>query len=85
MAKANTGFNKKHELSDELEAVVGRGPMSRPDVTKKLWVYIKKHDLQDAKKKRIICPDDLLGEVIGHKPIDMLKMTSKVSAHILKD
>ncbi len=44
------------KLSEELSAVVGKGPMPRTEVTKKLWAYIKKNDLQDPKIKRNINP-----------------------------
>lgn len=72
------------KLSAELAAVVGTKSATRPEVVKKLWVYIKKHKLQDAKKKRIINPDSKLSEVIGKKPVDMLKLASLLSKHIKK-
>ena len=43
---------KPMKVSDELAAVVGKGPMPRSEVVKALWVYIKKHNLQDPKNKR---------------------------------
>lgn len=71
------------EVSNELAAVVGNGPMARTEVTKKLWDYIKKHNLQDPKNKRNIVPDTKLAKVFGStQPIDMFKMTSKVSKHL---
>ena len=42
-------------LSPELENVVGKGPMTRAQVTSKVWEYIKGHGLQDSKDKRV-CP-----------------------------
>ncbi len=72
------------KLSAELAAVVGTKSATRPQVVKKLWVYIKKHKLQDAKKKRIIKPDAKLSEVIGKKPVDMLKLAGLLSKHIKK-
>lgn len=76
---------KPLNVSDELAAVVGRGPMPRTEVAKKLWEYIKKHKLQDPKNKRNIIPDSNLAKVFGStQPINMFKMTSKVSTH-LKD
>lgn len=83
--KKNSAFMKPMQVSDELAAVVGRGPMPRTEVAKKLWEYIKKHKLQDPKNKRNIIPDHNLAKVFGSShPINMFKMTSKVSAH-LKD
>jgi chromatin remodeling complex protein RSC6 len=70
------------KLSAELAAVVGTKSATRPQVVKKLWVYIKKHKLQDAKKKRIIKPDGKLSAVIGKKPVDMLKLAGLLSKHI---
>ena len=71
------------KLSTELEAVVGKGPMPRTEVTKKLWVYIKANGLQDKVQKRNINPDEKLAVLFGSKKsIDMFKMTSLVSKHI---
>jgi len=72
-------------VSDDLAEIVGKGPMARTEVTKKLWDYIKKHKLQDPTNKRNIKPDAKLAKVFGSSAaIDMFKMTSKVSKH-LKD
>lgn len=72
----------QYNLSPELEAVVGSKKLTRPQVVKKLWVYIKAHKLQDAKNRRMINPDKKLGEVIGNRPIDMLKLAGALSKHI---
>lgn len=69
-------------VSEELAAVVGRGPMPRTEVTKKLWAYIKSHRRQDPNNKRNIIPDDKLAKVIGKKPINMFEMTKAVSKHL---
>lgn len=70
-------------LSADLEAVVGAGPMPRTEVIKKLWVYIKKNDLQDTQNKRNIIPDAKLAKVFGSKnAINMFDMTKKVSKHL---
>jgi chromatin remodeling complex protein RSC6 len=81
MAEAK-GLAKPMKLSPELEAIVGAGPMPRTEVTKKLWVYIRDHKLQDPDKKTEIKPDATLGKVIGTDTINMFAMTSKVSGHI---
>lgn len=82
--KKNSAFMKPVEITEELAAVVGKGPMPRTEITKKLWDYIKKNNLQDATNKRNINPDDKLAKVFGgKKSIDMFKMTSKVSKHIV--
>jgi chromatin remodeling complex protein RSC6 len=81
--KANPALLAPREISPELEAVVGKGPMPRGQITKKLWEYIKGNGLQDKEKGRIIHPDAKLGAVLGTTDaIDMLQMTGKVSKHI---
>ncbi len=81
--KKTSAFMKPVSVSDALAEVVGKGPMARTEVTKKLWDYIKKHKLQDAKNKRNINPDPKLAKVFGSSAsIDMFKMTSKVSKHL---
>lgn len=69
-------------LTPELEAVVGKGPMPRTEVTSKVWAYIKANNLQKADDKRTIQPDAKLGAVIGNEDINMMKMTGKISQHI---
>lgn len=83
MAKANSAFMKPMTISADLAEVVGKGPMPRSEVVKKLWVYIKKHDLQDAKNKRNINADDALKKVFGGKgTVSMFEMTKLVSKHL---
>jgi len=85
MAKRGSHLSKiKYEPSDELAEIVGSADITRAQMVKKIWVYIKKHDLQDPDNGRIIVPDDVLGDVIGHKPIDMLKMQKKFSEHLTR-
>lgn len=82
MAAKNNALTKPVNLSPQLEEVVGKGPMTRAQVTSKVWDYIKKHGLQDSKDKRQINPDDTLGGVIGKEQISMFKMTGAVSKHM---
>ena len=63
MAKSNSAFMKPMNISEDLAVVVGKGPMPRSEVVKKLWVYIKKNDLQDPKNKRNIVADAALTKV----------------------
>lgn len=68
---------------DKLAAVVGAAPLPRTELTKKLWVYIKKNKLQDAKKRTQINADDALKAVFnGKKSVSMFEMTKLVSAHL---
>ena len=81
--KANSAFMRPLDLSEELEAVVGRGPMPRTEVTKKIWAYIKKKKLQDPNNLRNIKPDDKLAKVFGSKrTISMFQMTKVISKHV---
>lgn len=83
--KKNSAFMRPVHVSETLAKIVGRGPMPRTEVTKKLWAYIHANGLQDKKDKRKINPDAKLAEVLGsNQQIDMFKMTGKVAAH-LKD
>ncbi|WFL76254.1 SWIB/MDM2 domain-containing protein [Altererythrobacter arenosus] len=78
----NNALQKPVNLSPQLENVVGKGPMTRAQVTSKVWDYIKANGLQDSKDKRQINPDDKLGAVIGTSQISMFKMTAAVSKHL---
>ncbi|MBI3589038.1 MAG: SWIB/MDM2 domain-containing protein [Candidatus Liptonbacteria bacterium] len=79
----NSAFMKPMKISSELATVVGNGPMPRSEVVKKLWVYIKKHDLQDPKNKRNINADEALKKVFGGKAVvNMFEMTKLVSKHL---
>jgi DNA topoisomerase I len=72
-----------YALSKELSDIVEETHLSRPEVTKKVWDYIKKHDLQDPKNKRLIVPDAKLAKVFGSKkPVDMLKLAGILSPHL---
>jgi chromatin remodeling complex protein RSC6 len=82
MAGTTNALQKQVQLSGELEALIGKGPMTRAQVTSKVWEYIKANGLQDAKDKRQINPDAKLGAVIGKDQISMFKMTAAVSKHL---
>jgi chromatin remodeling complex protein RSC6 len=81
--KANSAFMKPLHVSEELGAVVGKGPMPRSEVVKKLWAYIKKNGLQDQSNKRNINADEKLKAVFGGKKVvNMFEMTKLVSKHL---
>lgn len=83
MAKEVTSaFMKPMTISAELAEVVGKGPMPRSEVVKKIWVYIKKHDLQNPKNKRNILADDKLKPIFGKAEVTMFEMTKLVSKHL---
>ena len=81
--KPNAAFMKPMQPSAALSAVVGSGAMPRTQVTKKLWAYIKRHDLQDPKERRMIVADDKLKPVFGGKGrVSMFEMTKLVNKHL---
>ena len=83
MAKKQSKFMAPMKVSETLADVVGKGPMPRTEVTKKLWAYIKRKKLQDPKNKRNIIPDEKLAKVFGSKrAINMFQMTKLVSKHL---
>jgi DNA topoisomerase-1 len=83
-AKKSGLTQQTYNLSPELQAICGGKCMTRPMIVKKLWVYIKGHKCQDAKNRRMIVPDKKLAEVIGKKPVDMLKLAGHLNKHIKK-
>ncbi len=81
--KPSAAFMKPMMPSGALGVVIGDKPLPRTEVTKKLWAYIKKHKLQDAKNKRMIHADDALKPVFGGKnSVNMFEMTKLVSKHL---
>ncbi len=82
MAGKNNALQKPVTVSPALENVIGKGPMTRAQVTSKVWEYIKANNLQKPTDKRTIVPDAKLGGVIGNDEISMFKMTAAVSKHL---
>ena len=79
----NAALSKPLTLSPELQEVVGAGPMPRTEVVKQLWVYIKKHDLQNPANKRNILADDKLKAIFGGKgEVTMFEMAKLISPHV---
>ncbi len=81
--KPNAAFMRPLTPSNELAVIVGNKPLPRTQVVKKMWEYIKKNKLQDAKDKRKINADDNLKAVFGGKTsVDMFKMAGLVNKHL---
>ena len=81
--KPNAAFMKPLNPSKELAEIVGANLIPRTEVMKKVWAYIKKHDLQDQKNRRAINADDKLKAVFGgKKQVTMFEMTKLVSNHL---
>ncbi len=84
MAKktANSKFMAPVNPSEALAEIVGAKPLPRTEVTKKLWAYIKKNNLQDKKDKRCINADDKLKPIFKKAQVTMFEMTKLVSKHL---
>ena len=81
--KANAAFMRPVTPSATLAEVVGSTPIPRTEVTKKLWAYIKRKGLQDAKNRRMINADDKLKPIFGGKSqVSMFDMTKLVGKHL---
>ena len=79
----NAAFMKPMQPSAALSNVVGSTPIPRTEVTKKLWQYIKRKGLQDAKERRMINADENLKPVFGGKgKVSMFEMTKLVNKHL---
>ncbi|MBM3191028.1 MAG: type I DNA topoisomerase [Chlamydiae bacterium] len=72
-----------YKVSKELQEIIKVDEITRPELTKKVWEYIKKHNLQDPKNKRLIVPDKKLAKVFGSSAsIDMMKLAAKLGKHL---
>ena len=81
--KPNAAFMKPLQPDEALSEVVGSKPLPRTEVTKKLWAYIKKNDLQDKKNRRMINADVALKKVFGGKAqVNMFEMTKLVNKRL---
>ncbi len=81
--KPNASFMKEMTPSAALAEIVGAKPLPRTEVVKKLWAYIKKNNLQDAKNKRQINADDKLKPIFGGKKnVTMFEMTALVNKQL---
>jgi chromatin remodeling complex protein RSC6 len=81
----NAAFMKPVTPDEKLAKVVGDKPLPRTELTKKLWAYIRKNGLQDAKKRTLVNADENLKAVFdGKKQVSMFEMTKLVSGHVKK-
>ena len=81
--KPNAAFMKPLNIGDALQPIVGVKPLPRTEVVKKVWDYIKKNNLQDAKERRNINADDNLRKVFGgKKTVSMFEMAKHISGHL---
>jgi upstream activation factor subunit UAF30 len=82
-AKQRGGIAQKVQPDAQLAQVVGSESITRADLTKKVWDYIKKNNLQDSQNRRMINADDKLRPIFGGKSqVSMFEMTKLVSQHV---
>ncbi len=78
------GLAKPVQPNEALAAIVGKGPVTRAELTKKVWDYIKKHKLQDEKDRRSINADAALKPIFGGKAqVTMFELTKLVSQNLV--
>ena len=83
--KTNSALQAPVKPSPELSEILGGSqPISRPEVMKKVWEYIKKHGLQNPENKREIIADDKLKKVFEKPRLDMFEMTKAINKHLSK-
>ena len=83
-AAPKNALSKPVQPDAALAAVVGKDPLPRTELTKRLWEYIRKHELQDPKDKRSIRADEkLLAVFDGKKVVSMFEMTKLVNGHLI--
>ena len=80
--KPNPAFMKPLTPSATLAAVIGNEAVPRTEVTKRIWDYIKKHNLQDPQNRRNINADDKLRPLFGKDQVSMFELTKLVNAHL---
>ena len=78
----NAAFMKAMTPSGSLAAIIGDKPVPRTEVTKKVWEYIKKNNLQDANKRTMINADPKLKEIFKKSQVSMFEMTKLVNKHL---
>ena len=80
--KPNAAFMRPLQPSSALSAIVGTSTLPRTEVMRKVWAYIKKHNLQNPNNKRNILADDNLRKIFGKGEVSMFEMTKLVSKHL---
>ena len=79
----SAAFMKPVKPDDKLAQVIGSEPLPRTEVTRKLWDYIRGHNLQDPENKTFIKADDKLKAIFdGKDRVSMFEMTKLVFGHV---
>lgn len=80
--KPNAAFMKAMNPSAQLAEFVGSKPLPRTEAVKKMWDYIKKHNLQDSKNRRQINANGNLEKLFGAKSITMFDLAKIINKHL---
>ena len=80
--KTNPALMKPMRPSTELAEIVGPEPLARTEITKRIWDYIKKHNLQNPANKREIMADEKLERIFGATSVNMFEMTKIINKHL---
>ena len=83
-----TGINMELNVSDKLAAIIGTKSgekISRPQVVKRLWAYLKEHNLHDPENKQFFTPDAKMEPVFGNERIKAFSMSKYLKEHLTAD
>src|SRR3712207_3993501 len=80
--RVNPALMQPLQPSKELAAIVGKEPLPRPQMVKKVWDYIKANDLQNPENRREIVSDDKLRAVFGKDKVTMFEMNKHLAGHL---
>ena len=83
-----TGINMELNVSDDLAAIIGTKSgekISRPQCVKRLWAYLKEHNLQDPENKQYFTPDATMEPVFGTERIKAFSMSKFLKEHLTAD
>lgn len=83
--KPNNAFNHEWPISHELAQVIGVSRLSRPQIVKLLWAYIKDNKLQNPNDGRQVVCDEKLRLVFKKKTVGIFQMNKLLSTHILTE
>eukprot|EP00555_Chaetoceros_dichaeta_P001460 CAMPEP_0198277504 /NCGR_PEP_ID=MMETSP1447-20131203/65883_1 /TAXON_ID=420782 /ORGANISM="Chaetoceros dichaeta, Strain CCMP1751" /LENGTH=328 /DNA_ID=CAMNT_0043972525 /DNA_START=95 /DNA_END=1081 /DNA_ORIENTATION=+ len=79
------GVQAPWRLSEELASIVGKEILPRPQVTKELWAYIKRNDLQKSgDRRKIVCDEALKGIMDGNEEVTMFSMNKYITPHLVE-
>jgi len=80
-----SGLTKPLNLSAELATLLGEKKgalLSRPEVVKKLWAYIKEKKLQDSDNKQFFLPDKAMQPIFGTEKVRAFGMVKHLKGHL---